>query len=113
MGSNASLRWNASNDCHLPSYVDAVPPLGVPLHPFFRLYDLGLGDVCVICDNLTGGARHDMSQAESPLAPLKFDAVIADNGYDPDPLCELLSACTSIPAIEPPTPCMELLCEAL
>ncbi len=41
---------------------------------------------------LTGGERHDMSQAELLLAPLHFDAVIADNGYDSDPLREPLAA---------------------
>ena len=41
---------------------------------------------------LTGGERHDMSQAESLLAPFHFDAVIADKGYDSDPLRELLAA---------------------
>ena len=33
-----------------------------------------------------------MSQAESLLAPFDFDAVIADIGYDSDPLRELLTA---------------------
>ena len=33
-----------------------------------------------------------MSQAESLLAPFHFDAVIADKGYDSDPLRELLAA---------------------
>ena len=41
---------------------------------------------------LTGGERHDMSQAESLLAPFHYDAVIADKGYDSDPLRELLAA---------------------
>ncbi len=41
---------------------------------------------------LTGGERHDLSQAESLLAPFHFDAVIADKGYDSDPLRELLTA---------------------
>ena len=41
---------------------------------------------------LTGGERHDLSQAESLLAPFNFDAVIADKGYDSDPLRELLVA---------------------
>ena len=41
---------------------------------------------------LTGGERHDLSQAESLLAPFRFDAVIADKGYDSDPLRELLTA---------------------
>ena len=41
---------------------------------------------------LTGGERHDLSQAESLLAPFDFDAVIADKGYDSDPLRELLTA---------------------
>ena len=30
---------------------------------------------------LTGGERHDLTQAESLLAPFHFDAVIADKGY--------------------------------
>ena len=41
---------------------------------------------------LTRGERHDMTQAESLLAPFDFDAVIADKGYDSDPLRELLAA---------------------
>ena len=41
---------------------------------------------------LTGDERHDLSQAESLLAPFHFDAVIADKGYDSDPLRELLTA---------------------
>jgi len=41
---------------------------------------------------LTGVERHDMTQAESLLPPFDFDAVIADKGYDSDPLRELLAA---------------------
>ena len=41
---------------------------------------------------LTGGERHDLSQAESLLAPFHFDAVIADKGYSSDRLRELLTA---------------------
>ena len=41
---------------------------------------------------LTGGERHDLSQAESLLAPFHFDAVIADKGYSSDPLREPLAA---------------------
>ena len=41
---------------------------------------------------LTGGERHDITQAESLLAPFHFDAVIADKGYDSDPLRALLAA---------------------
>ena len=41
---------------------------------------------------LTGGERHDLSQAESLLAPFHFDAVIAAKGYSSDPLRELLTA---------------------
>ncbi len=41
---------------------------------------------------LTGGERHDLSQAESLLAPFHSDAVIAGKGYDSDPLRELLTA---------------------
>ena len=41
---------------------------------------------------LTGGERHDMSQAESLPAPFDFDAVIADKGYDSDSLRDLLAA---------------------
>ena len=40
---------------------------------------------------LTGGERLDMSKAESLLAPFHFDAVIADRGYDSDPLQDLLA----------------------
>ena len=41
---------------------------------------------------LTGGERHDMTQAESLLTPFDYDAGIADKGYDSDPLRELLAA---------------------
>ena len=41
---------------------------------------------------LTGGERHDFSQAESLLAPFHFGAVIADKGYSSDRLRELLTA---------------------
>ena len=41
---------------------------------------------------LTGSERHDMSQAELLPAPFHFDAIIADKGYDSDPLRELLAA---------------------
>ena len=41
---------------------------------------------------MTGGERHDLSQAESLLAPFHFDAVIADKGYSSDRLRELLTA---------------------
>ena len=41
---------------------------------------------------LTGGERHDLTQAESLLAPFHFGAVIADKGYDSDSLRELLTA---------------------
>ncbi len=41
---------------------------------------------------LTGGERHDITQAESLLAPFHFDAVIADKGYDSDSLRILLAA---------------------
>ena len=41
---------------------------------------------------MTGGERHDITQAESLLAPFHFDAVIADKGYDSDPLRTLLEA---------------------
>lgn len=35
---------------------------------------------------LTGGERHDMSQAEALIADLSPDFVVADKGYDSDPL---------------------------
>ena len=41
---------------------------------------------------LTADERNDMTQAESLHAPFGFDAVIADKGYDSDPLRELLAA---------------------
>ena len=42
--------------------------------------------------SLTVRERHDLSKAESLLAPFHFYAVIAANGYDSDPLRELLAA---------------------
>lgn len=41
---------------------------------------------------LTGAERHDISQAESLLAPFHFDAVIAEIGHDSGPLRDLLAA---------------------
>ena len=41
---------------------------------------------------LTGGERHDLSQAESLLAPFHFDAAIADKDYSSDLLGELVTA---------------------
>ena len=41
---------------------------------------------------LTGAERHDLTQAESLLAPFHFEAVIADKGDDSDPLRALLEA---------------------
>ncbi|MCY3899278.1 MAG: transposase [Caldilineaceae bacterium] len=41
---------------------------------------------------LTGGERHDLSQAESLLAPIHYDAVTVEKGYSSDPLRELLTA---------------------
>ena len=41
---------------------------------------------------LTGGERHDLSQAESLLAPFHFDAAIGDKDYSSDLLGELVSA---------------------
>lgn len=35
---------------------------------------------------LSGGERHDMSQAEALIADLSPDFVVADKGYDSDPL---------------------------
>ena len=40
--------------------------------------------------SLTGGERHDITQAESLLAPFHFDAFIGDKGYDSDHLRDLL-----------------------
>ena len=41
---------------------------------------------------LTGCERHDLSQAESLLAPFHFDAAIADKDYSSDLLGELVTA---------------------
>ena len=41
---------------------------------------------------LTGGERHDLTQAEALLAPFQFDYVIADKAYDADPLLAAISA---------------------
>ena len=40
---------------------------------------------------LTGGERHDMTQAEELRAPFDSDAVIAGKGYDFDPLPDRLA----------------------
>lgn len=36
--------------------------------------------------SLTGGERHDMAEAETLLGDLSLEYVIADKGYDSDPL---------------------------
>lgn len=41
---------------------------------------------------LTGGERHDSTQAEALLAPFQFDYAIADKAYDSDPLLAAISA---------------------
>ncbi|MEZ4681377.1 MAG: hypothetical protein R2932_44900 [Caldilineaceae bacterium] len=33
---------------------------------------------------LTGGQRHDITQADALIAPFDFDRIIADRGYDSD-----------------------------
>jgi transposase len=46
------------------------------------------GDGCPVRFRLTGGERHDMDQAEALLAGLSPQYVVADKGYDSDPLRE-------------------------
>ena len=42
--------------------------------------------------SLTGGERHDVTQAEPLLAPLQFGCAIADRAYDSAPLLNMLGA---------------------
>jgi transposase len=44
------------------------------------------GDGLPVRLRLTGGQRHDMDQAEALLEGLSPDFVVADKGYDSDPL---------------------------
>ena len=42
--------------------------------------------------SLTGGERHDVTQAEPLLAPLQFGCAIADRAYDSEPLLKMVIA---------------------
>ena len=50
---------------------------------------------------LTGGHRHDITQAEALLAGLTCDYVLADRGYDADDFITFIIAQGSIPVIPP------------
>jgi transposase len=50
---------------------------------------------------LTGGQRHDLSQAEALLADYDSEYVIADKGYDSDDLIEFIVKREAIPVIPP------------
>jgi transposase len=40
---------------------------------------------------LTGGQRHDITQAEALIASFQFDYVIADKGYDADAFLQIIA----------------------
>ncbi len=48
---------------------------------------------------LTGGQRHDITQAEDLLVGLSSDYVIADRAYDADPLIDFIIEQGAIPVI--------------
>jgi transposase len=50
---------------------------------------------------LTGGQRHDLSQAEALLVGYESEYVIADKGYDSDDFIEFIVSRDSIPVIPP------------
>ncbi|MEZ4618220.1 MAG: IS5 family transposase [Caldilineaceae bacterium] len=41
---------------------------------------------------LTGGQRHDITQADALIASLDFDRIIADRGYDSDDFLQTIAA---------------------
>lgn len=49
--------------------------------------------------SLTGGERHDMTEAETLIAGLCPDYVIGDKGYDSDPLRRKIRRCGAKPVI--------------
>ena len=51
--------------------------------------------------SLTGGERHDVTQAEPLLVPLQFGCAIADRAYDSEPLLKMVIA-KQAEAIIPP-----------
>ena len=50
---------------------------------------------------LTGGQRHDITQAEALLDTLRFDHVIADTAYDADWFLALLAELDAVAVIPP------------
>lgn len=50
---------------------------------------------------LTGGQRHDVTQADALIDSLHFDFVIADSAYDADWLLDLIAAQGAVPVIPP------------
>lgn len=50
---------------------------------------------------LTGGERHDITQAIPLLDGLAFDYVLADRGYDADAFIEFIVSHQAVPVIPP------------
>ena len=50
---------------------------------------------------LTGGQRHDITQAETLIADYDFDNLIADTSYDADAFLELVIQRGAVPVIPP------------
>jgi transposase len=59
----------------------------------------GLGNLLQF--TLTGGQRHDITQAEALLESHEFEHVIADTAYDADWLLDLIAAMSAIAVIPP------------
>ena len=51
--------------------------------------------------SLTGGQVHDIAQAETLIAQVQSEAVLADKGYDADNFVASLTACAIKPVIPP------------
>ena len=51
--------------------------------------------------SLTGGQRHDITQAESLIADIECEYLIADRGYDADELRQILLEQGATPVIPP------------
>ncbi len=50
---------------------------------------------------LTGGQRHDITQAQALIADYQSEYVIADKGYDSDDFLQIVLACGAVPVIPP------------
>lgn len=69
------------------------------------------GDGLPVRLRLTGGERHDMDQAEALLDGLSPQYVVADKGYDSDPLRATIRRCGAKPVIPSRQGCRRRRCD--